>query len=227
MRAVPGRCVVSATAQAVWPYREPDAVAGHRRRLLHRASGRVLDVSPDWAADRACLRPGAIEALSVLHGPVARAAPPEWADDPLGEPQVLRADLDRLARAPASVDGAWDTVVACTALCTASAPERVLAGATRWLAPGGVLLVLQHVLGTGLTGLAQRAAGPWQRAGASCHLALDVADLLRRSGWQVTDAARFTSRTGGVAVPWLAAVARPAGAARPGAATVGLAGGRS
>jgi hypothetical protein len=84
----------------------------------------------------------------------------------------------------------------------------------RWrsarLRPGGQLLVLEHVLGTGLTGLAQRAAGPVGAAlGAGCRVDMDLGPALRRAGFDLTDAARFTAWLGsGVPTPYLAGVAR-------------------
>lgn len=95
-------------------------------------------------------------------------------------------------------------------LCTVADLDATLASVARWLRPGGQLLVLEHVLGTGLIGLAQRAGAPFGTAlGAGCDLRLDLGAGLRRAGFQLTDAARFTAWLAmGVPTPYLAGVAR-------------------
>lgn len=207
------RCVVTAAAEQLYPYHETPALSGHRRRLLQRAGGDVLDLSSRWVANRACYVPGTLTSLTVL-GPQAPATrPPEWADDPVtDDPVVLGAGLDGLAR----TGGSYDTIVATLALCTAGDLDAALAGVAAWMRPDGQLLVLEHVRGTGLTGLAQAVAAPYVRAiGSGCHLDQQLAPALRRHGLDLTDCARFTARiAGGLPTPFVAGVVRH----RPGAA---------
>lgn len=204
---MPNRCLATAATEQVYPYHEPGSVSGHRRRLLHRASGGVLDLSTRWALNQACYRPGSIESLTVLGPPVAFSRPLEWSDDPVvGRPEVVPGTVDS-ADPPV---GAFDTVVSTMTLCTARDVAGTLSAVAGWLRPGGQLLVLEHVLGTGLTGLAQRALGPVGTAlGTGCRVDLDLGPLLRRSGFDLVDAARFTAWLGsGVPTPCLAGVAR-------------------
>jgi SAM-dependent methyltransferase len=201
------RCLAAAATEQVYPYHEPGALSGHRRRLLHRAAGSVLDLSSRWTRNQACYRPGTVEHLTVLSAQLTFARPPEWTDDQMVEaPDVLAGTIDSVA----PPEGTFDTVVATMALCTASDLDQTLASIARWLRPGGLLLILEHVRGTGLTGLAQRAAAPVGAAlGAGCRVDQDLAGGLRRAGFDLTDAARFTTwLAAGVPTPFLAGVAR-------------------
>lgn len=207
------RCLVTSAAEQLYPYREPSALSGHRRRLLQRARGDVLDLSSRWAANRACYVPGALASLTVLSPPGPAPRPPGWADDPVTDnPVVLGTGLDGLGLP----GGSYDTIVATLALCTAVDLDAALAGVAACLRPDGQLLVLEHVRGTGLTGLAQAAAAPFAQAlGSGCRLDQQLAPALRRHGLDLTDCARFTARiAGGLATPFVAGVVRH----RPGAA---------
>lgn len=175
------RCVVAVAGERVYPYRESTALAAHRHRLLQRADGDILDLSPQWHRNRGSY--------------------------PLDRPTVVVGDIDRLDLPARSVD----TVVAALALCGATEPDGVLTAAARWLRPGGRLLVLEHVRAAGVTGGVTRLAAPVARGpGHGCRLDLDVTSALRRAGFELTDVARFSTWTGlGLRLPFLAGVARP------------------
>ncbi|HET9691978.1 MAG TPA: methyltransferase domain-containing protein [Acidimicrobiales bacterium] len=189
-------CVVDAAWGRTYPFHEPPAVASARRRLLARAVGDTLDVSPSWRRNHSCMRAAAVTAVTVLAGALPDPAPPPAAGPP------VRVD-------PAPAPGSFDTVVATAALCSADRLDVAVADIARWLRPGGEVLALDHVLGAGLTAFAQRVFGPLgERAGTTCRLDADVAAALRGGGLEVTDMTRFTARLGGLPVPFLAATAR-------------------
>jgi hypothetical protein len=224
------RCLISTAAGRLPPYREDPTLLAHRRRLLHRADGRVLDLSDGWEADLACFRPAQVDSLTVatrvggrrrarwlpgvptLPWPVTRRAGARTGVTGL-RPTVVTASaaLDVLM-GPAD-SPAYDTVVISLTLCTVDALDRTLHAIGSWLAPDGQILIVGHVLGTGVTGLVQSALGPAggsaRAGGVGCHLDQDLPAALRAAGLQLTDCARFTTRIGAVVpVPCLAGVAR-------------------
>jgi hypothetical protein len=190
-----------ATAQGRLPASLDDGVLGaHRRRLLHRAGGRVLDLSGLWEPNLAAYHPSAVTAL-VVTGPLGGRA---RRDPGLPVPTAV----PRLDDAPL---GAFDTVVAAFSLCTEAEPATWLGDAARRLAPGGQMLVLQHVAGTGLTGVVQHLSEPFSwAAGTGCRLNLDVPAAARQAGLDLVDCARFRLWVAAtVPVPGLAGVLVP------------------
>jgi hypothetical protein len=235
---MPPRCLLSTAAGRLYPYREDPTLLAHRRRLLHRAEGRVLDLSDRWEADLACFRPAQVDSLTVgvrvggrrldrrlpgvptLPWPVARRSGPRPGTSGLRPTVVVAsAGLDALmGPEPANDPGPpplFDTVVASLTLCTVDSLDRTLEAIASWLAPDGQLLVAGHVLGTGVTGLIQSAFSPAggsavaRAGGLGCHLDQDLPTALRAAGLQLSDCARFTTRIGAlVPLPCLAGVAR-------------------
>lgn len=169
---------------------ERAGLADRRRRLLAGATGRVLEI-------------GGGTGLNLPHYPAAL-------DVTVLEPDgAMRERL--LARVPevgATVevhdagiedapfaDGSFDTVVSTLTLCTVPDLGKALREIHRLLAPGGRLLFIEHVLATGLQGLAQRATAPvWTRVAAGCHPDRDILAAMRTNGLAVTDCDRFRIR---------------------------------
>jgi hypothetical protein len=190
-----------ATAQGRLPTALDDGLLGaHRRRLLQRAAGRVLDLSGLWEPNLAAYPQSAVTALVVTGslGGRARRAPA----------RPVPTAVPRLDDAPLH---AFDTVVAAFTLCTEAEPAAWLADAARRLAPGGQMLVLQHVGGTGLTGVIQHLTDPFSRAARTgCRLNLDVPAAARAAGLDLIDCARFRLWVAStVPVPALAGVLVP------------------
>jgi SAM-dependent methyltransferase len=189
-----------ATAQGRLPEALDDGLLGaHRRRLLHRAAGRVLDLSPRWEPNLAAYHHRAVTSVVVTGARRATDIDPE-----VPVPMVVPG----LADAP---EGAFDAVVMAFTLCTVDRPAQLLAAAAERLAPGGQLLVLQHVAGTGVTGLVQHLTNPLARAlRTGCHFDLDVPAAARHAGLALVDCARFRLWVAAaVPVPGLAGVLVP------------------
>jgi hypothetical protein len=199
---MPRRCLLE-TAQRRLPASFDDgALDAHRRRLLHRAEGRVLDLSPHWESNLPSYRPARVAALTVT-GPRRAPALP----DGLPAPGVLPAGDVRVPLA----EDRWDTVVLVFALCCAQAPTDLLSRAGAALATGGQVLVLEHVAGTGFTAAVQHLVNPWAWSlGRGCRFDLDVAATTRRAGMTLGDCARFKLWAAAtVPTPCMAAVLRP------------------
>ncbi len=204
---MPRRCLATAAMEQIYPYHEPRSISAHRRRILRRASGGVLDLSSRWVANRDLYLAGAVDSLTVLGFPGRAGVPRGSVEGHAPMPtEILGGTLDT-AEPPS---GAFDTVVSTLALCTAADLDFTLSAVAGWLRPGGRLLVLEHVLGSGFTGLAQRLVGPvGGAASTACRIDNDLAAALRRAGFELIDAARFTAwLAAGVPTPCLAGVAR-------------------
>lgn len=211
---MPRRCVLAAAQERLAPYRQASGLAGHRRRLLTRARGRVLDLSLRSDAHRAALGTGRVSELTVVSGGPAPShlwvsAPPEDGETsgPLDGVRLMTGSLHAEAFAPDS----FDTVISVLTLCTVEAIDLMLAAIERWLAPTGQLLMLEHIRATGFTAMAQALVTPVeQRLVGGCRLDQDLVGASRRSALDLTDGARFSVRVAtSLPIPCLAGVARP------------------
>ena len=113
--------------------------------------------------------------------------------------------VDRLRVAPASID----TIVSSMTLCCTADPPATVRALAAALAPGGSMLVLEHVVGVGMAGLLLRGMAPFAAAGAGCRPDLDLASVLRDAGLDLVEVSRFSAHLmPGMPVPFLAGVAR-------------------
>lgn len=88
--------------------------------------------------------------------------------------------------------GVHDTIVSVHALCRVPDIDAALQRFDDLLAPGGKVLVLEHVRGSGLRGAMQDASTPmWRHVPFGCNPNRDPIAALRRNGFAVTDCDRF------------------------------------
>jgi SAM-dependent methyltransferase len=203
--------VVAAVYDRVLAAPERAGLADDRAALLAGASGRVLEVGPGTGANLAHLPPGLAALTLVEPSPAMRAR--------------LTARIARLRRSgtalPAPVrtvagdgaelplpDGGIDTVVMTLVLCSVPDPGRVLAEVRRVLAPGGRLLLLEHVAARGgRARRVQRLLTPvWRRVAQGCHLDRDTRAALVAAGFD--DAGVVDHRVRGLG-PAILGTARP------------------
>ena len=150
-----------------------------RRELLAQARGRVLEI-------------GAGTGLNAQHYTDAVTdlvfCEPE---EPMARRLRERVSRGRVVSAPAEAlpfdDASFDTVVSTLVLCTVRDPEAALAEIRRVLAPGGRLLLLEHVRAEDpkLARWQDRLHGPWHWVGRGCHCNRDTAANLRAAGFDV------------------------------------------
>jgi ubiquinone/menaquinone biosynthesis C-methylase UbiE len=157
-----------------------------RAEVLSGASGRVLEIGGGTGLNLSHY-PAAVKSLSVtepdpfmarkLREKVDAAAPPFPVE-------VIECAAERLP----FDDGSFDTVVSTLVLCTVQDPDAAAAEVGRVLAPGGRLLLLEHVRDPEEGRLARwqdRLERPWGWMAAGCHPNRDTAATLRRAGFEV------------------------------------------
>jgi SAM-dependent methyltransferase len=167
--------------------RRPDPVAReHRRKLLARLRGRVIEVGcGDGRAFE--LYPPEVEAvLAVEPDPVACAVAVERA---AGAPVPIEVVCGVAEALPAD-DEAFDAAVAVWVLCSVSDPAAALAELRRVLVPGGELRFYEHVRSENAAfGLLQRSVDSlfWTRALGGCRTTRDTEAAIRAAGFRVDE----------------------------------------
>ena len=155
---------------------ERRGMAARRGELLASARGRVLEL-------------GAGTGLNLRHYP-------DDVDLVVSEPDPgMRTRLKRRAGRDVTVvdagaeslpfpDDSFDTVVSTLVLCTVAAPDVALAEVRRVLAPGGRLLLIEHVRAEAprLARRQDRFAGLWHACAMGCRCNQPTVELLERAG---------------------------------------------
>jgi SAM-dependent methyltransferase len=155
---------------------ERRGMAARRGELLASARGRVLEL-------------GAGTGLNLRHYP-------DGVDLVVSEPDpAMRARLEKRAAGRATViaagaeelpfpDDSFDTVVSTLVLCTVADPDAALAEVRRVLAPGGRLLLIEHVRAEAprLARRQDRLAGVWHAVAMGCRCNQPTVELLERAG---------------------------------------------
>jgi ubiquinone/menaquinone biosynthesis C-methylase UbiE len=154
-------------------------MANRRRRLLARASGRVLEVGAGTGLN-VCHYPDAVTELVLVEPSLPML---ERLDRRL---ERVRVNVD-LVRARAESlpfpDAAFDCVVATFLLCTVSDPARSLLELARVLRPDGLFLFMEHVRsGSRMLARCQDALAPlWARLANGCQCNRCTLETLRQS----------------------------------------------
>lgn len=167
---------------------ERAGLATHRRALLARVAGRVVEIGGGTGANLPFYGPG-VERLVLVEPeePMARRL-----EQRLSE----RAPAAELVRAPAEAlpfeDASFDVAVSTLVLCTVADQARALAELRRVLRPGGRLVFIEHV----------RAQEPrlarWQdrldplqrRIGHGCHCNRSTVEAIRAAGFEIEELER-------------------------------------
>jgi ubiquinone/menaquinone biosynthesis C-methylase UbiE len=166
-------------------------LGGGREWLGARAEGRVLDVGVGTGRNLPYLPASAtVSGVDVSPGMLAIAR--QRAAD-LGRAVDLReADAARLPFA----DGSFDTVVCALSLCAIADPRATIAETWRVLAPGGRLLLFDHVASTwppvyALQWLVERFSIP----SAGEHFTRRQLPLVRAAGFEIVTTVRRKAGT--------------------------------
>ena len=183
---------------------ERQVLAERRSRLVSGLRGRVLDVGAGTGANLAHFR-AASAVVAAEPDPAMRAR----LAGKLGGASVPVEVSAAAAESLPFPAGSFDAVVCTLVLCTIADPERALAEARRVLTPGGRLVVLEHVRGTGALARWQDRVCPiWTRVAAGCHPNRDTRSAIEQAGFTVEQAETFDPLPRLVpARPWLYATA--------------------
>jgi SAM-dependent methyltransferase len=181
----------------------------HRRRLLSRATGIVVELGSGTGANFGLYPAAVSRVLAIEPEPSLRARSAEAA----GTAPVPVVVLEAVAESLPLEDASADTVVASLVLCSVSDPRRALAECRRVLRADGLLLFYEHVRSLHrLVALGEDAVTPlWKWAAGGCHPNRDTIRLLRESGFDILDADRF----GFAPAALTPRIAHVLGAARP------------
>jgi len=187
---------------------ERAGLAAVRAELLAEARGRTLEIGAGTGANLAHLPPSVTELTLVepSEGMRTRLTRRVASEADLPPTVVLPGDAARLPLPDASMD----TVVSTLVLCSVADLPATLAELDRVLAPGGRLLLLEHVVGHGRTRRIQRAIDPvWRVVAQGCRLVRDTRGALEQAGFDTDEVADWRLPGGGVTGPALLGTARP------------------
>ncbi len=158
---------------------EEAGLRDHRRAIVGRARGRVLEI-------------GAGTGLNLEHyGPEVTELVLTEPEEPMAK--RLRAKLTKGevvgagAEALPFPDDSFDTVVSTLVLCTVPDQARAIAEIRRVLKPGGQLLFLEHVRSADpkTAKWQDRLHRPWKAWGHGCHCNRDTAAALAAGGFEL------------------------------------------
>jgi SAM-dependent methyltransferase len=168
---------------------EAAGLAGHRRRLLASARGRVLEIGAGTGLNLAHYPTNTVDEVVLL--------------EPDGAMRRRLADRARTAPVPVQVraggvadlgpgDGPFDTVVATLVLCSVPDLAAAIQSIGAVLADNGEFLFLEHVAVPGLRGRMQRLATPvWRHLAGGCRLDRDPILAATDGGLAVIECNRF------------------------------------
>jgi SAM-dependent methyltransferase len=167
----------------------------YRREALRNATGRLLIVGVGPGADLLCL-PTAVTSVAALE-PVAAFRRKASA---LARRHRIAADIvDGIGESIPFPDNSFDSVHVGLVLCSVDDVAATLGEIRRVLAPGGRLVVLEHVRGDGAVGRFQDLiAKPWSWLAAGCEPNRRTFDAIAAAGFD-TGGLRSIRRT---PVPW-------------------------
>ncbi len=158
-----------------------------RRRLLSRASGRVLEVGMGTGVNLPYYAPrcpivGVDLSRPMLERALARAYR-------LGRQLTVEAMDAEVLTFP---DQMFDTVVSTLTLCTTPDPVRLLREIGRVCRPTGRVLLMEHGIGTvRFVNWMLHRLEPGQVARCACHMTRDVAALPPQAGLRVHNQQRY------------------------------------
>lgn len=175
--------ICAAAYDAVMAGPEKAVLRRHRRALLARVRGRVLEIGGGTGANLPFYGSG-IEEL-VITEPEERMV--QRLERKLGGYSLPT----RVVRAPAEElpfeDESFDFVVSTLVLCTVDDPARALAQIHRLLRPGGQLLFVEHVRSDEprLARWQDRVHGLQVRLGRGCHCNRKTLESINAAGFSI------------------------------------------
>jgi ubiquinone/menaquinone biosynthesis C-methylase UbiE len=164
---------------------EKAVLGGHRKRLIDRVNGRVLEIGGGTGANLPFYGK-AVEEIVITEPeePMARRL----------ERKLGRYSLPtRVVRAPAEAlpfeDASFDFVVSTLVLCTVTDPAKAVSEIHRVLKPEGQLLFLEHVRSDDarLARWQDRLDGLQVRVGHGCHCNRRTLERIEGAGFSIAE----------------------------------------
>lgn len=160
---------------------ERDGMAARRKELLSNARGRVLEIGAGTGLNVDSY-PETLDRLVLTEPsePMAKRMLDKVAESPL-DPEVVIATAEELP----FDDASFDTIVSTLVLCTVPDPAAALAEIQRLLAPGGQLLLLEHVRSESADSAKwqDRLETPWRLYGNGCYCNRDTISMVESAGF--------------------------------------------
>lgn len=174
---------------SIGPRMDGRGAAEHRRTLVAEATGVVVEIGAGYGATFEHYGDRVTRVLALEPDAHLRAAATATASR-------VPLDIDVRAGVVESIplaDGTVDTVVSSLVLCSVRDQAAALAEIARVLAPGGRLLVYEHVRSNnGALALAEDAMTPlWGLMAGGCHPNRDTVAAVREAGFTVDSERRF------------------------------------
>ncbi|MCK1606331.1 class I SAM-dependent methyltransferase [Bradyrhizobium sp. 166] len=154
----------------------------YRARAIRAARGRVLEIGIGAGRNLPFYGPAVKQVVGLEPGPklleMARHA---------RQPDIPVEFVEASAEAIPIEDRTMDTVVTTWTMCSIPDIDRALAEARRVLKPGGKLVFVEHGRAPEprVRWWQDRLTPAWRRISGGCHLNRDIADVLRRSGFDI------------------------------------------
>jgi ubiquinone/menaquinone biosynthesis C-methylase UbiE len=160
---------------------ERTVLADHRRYLVDKISGAVLDLGAGTGAmfpyfSEATADGGNLTLFAIEPDPHMRRQAVERARKLGLDIEIESAGAEALPFA----DDSFDVVVASLVFCTIPDFDTALSEVARVLKPGGEFRFLEHVRGEGAVGVAHDALAPaWHTVAGGCHLNRETDEMFR------------------------------------------------
>jgi SAM-dependent methyltransferase len=173
----------------VGPRTDARGAAEHRRRLLERAHGAVIEIGAGYGASFTHYPPAVTAVLALEPDATLR----ELALSAASAAPVPVTVEDGVAESLPVADATVDVVVSSLVLCSVADPAMALAEVVRVLRPGGLLLFYEHVRSAHhLLGIAEDLLTPlWSRVAGGCHPNRDTPALVAAAGLTLREVERF------------------------------------
>jgi SAM-dependent methyltransferase len=181
-----------------------------RADLLASATGRTLEIGAGTGANLPYL-PSTVSEIVLIEPSAPMRSRLGSHVDRLREqlPDGLTVVAGSAAQLPVE-DGSIDTLVSTLVLCSVPDLDAAARELRRVIAPGGTLLLMEHVAGHGRMRTAQGIIDPaWRVVARGCRLVRDTRAALERAGFDTTDVRDWSLPGGGVTGPALLGRARP------------------
>ncbi len=163
--------------------------AEHRRELLRRATGVVVEVGSGTGSNFPHYPATVTRVVAIEPDPYLRGLSEQAASRAPVPVEVREGVAESL---PVS-DSTADAVVLSLVLCSVADPEQSLREVRRVLRPGGTLLFYEHVRSSHplLATLEDVLTPVWRRVAGNCHPNRDTLVTIRGAGFRVLDVRRF------------------------------------